>query len=155
MQKTNYKLLEHFQNPRNVGIIENADGYARGKNPVNDYLTDIYIKVENGCIKDVKFKTVGCVVTIASVSALSEVVKGKSLDEILGNKNPFEMLMKLIEQEIGKVPEKNWHCPPTAIQTLLKAIADYYRKNKENEKLKIIEKIIFDIESYFEAKLNQ
>ncbi|GAJ01119.1 unnamed protein product, partial [marine sediment metagenome] len=76
-------MLEHFNNPRNVGVIEDADGYARVENPVCGDMTDVYIKVENERIKDVKFKTFGCLVTIASASALSEAVKGKSLDEIL------------------------------------------------------------------------
>lgn len=155
MSDTNPKLLDHFQNPRNVGIIENADGYARVENPINGYMTDIYIRVENGRIEDVKFKTFGCVVTIASASALSEVVKGKTLDEIVDGRDPIETLMQLIKKELGDIPEKNWHCPPTAIQVLLSAISDYYRKNKDEKKVKKIEKILIDIKCYFEKKLSQ
>lgn len=155
MSDTNPKLLEHFQNPRNVGIIENADGYARVENPVNGYLTDIYINIENGRIKDVKFKTFGCVVTIASASALSEEVKGKTLNEIVDGSDPLESLMELIKRELGEIPEKNWHCPPTAIQTLLTAISYYYKKKKEEEKVKKIEKALSDLKSYFETRLKE
>lgn len=155
MSNTNPKMLEHFHNPRNVGIIENADGYARTENPINGYMTDIYIRVENGRIEDVKFKTFGCVVTIASASALSEIVKGKTLDEIVDGGNPIETLTQLIKRELGDIPERNWHCPPTAIQVLLSAISDYYRKNKDEKKVKEIEKILADLKCYFEEKLGQ
>ena len=155
MSDTNPKLLKHFQNPKNVGIIENADGYARVENPINGYMTDIYIRVENGRIEDVKFKTFGCVVTIASASALTEIVKGKTLDEIVDNENPVETLIQLIEGELGEIPEKNWHCPPTAIRVLLSAISDYYRKNKNEIKVNEIEKILIALKCYFDNKMSQ
>ncbi len=155
MSESDQKLLEHFRNPRNVGIIENADGYGRGENPVNGYLTDMYIKIENGRIKDIKFKTFGCVVTIASASALSEVVKGKTFDEILDGGDPFEMLMGLIKRDLGEVPEKNWHCLPTAILTLLMTLSDYYRKNGDGKKVEMIEKILVDVKSYFDVGLRE
>ena len=153
MSETDQKLLEHFRNPKNVGTIENADGYAQGENPVNGYMTDMYLKVENGRITDVKFKTVGCTVTIASASALTNAVKGKTLEKLVDGGNPLETLMELIKRELGEIPEKNWHCPPTAIQTLLIAISDYYRKNKDEQNVKKIEKTLADVRSYFETKL--
>ncbi len=155
MSSTNPKLLDHFQNPRNIGKIDNADGFARGENPINGYITDIYLKVNNDRIEDVKYKTVGCVVTIASASALSEIVKGKCLDEIIDGINPFDTLMELIIEKIGEIPEKNWHCPPTAIQTLLVAISDYYRKNKDEINLKKVEKIRTDVKRYFETRIKE
>lgn len=150
MSEPNFKLLEHFHNPRNVGLIENVDGFGRGENPINGYLTDIYIKVENGQIKDIKFKTFGCTVTIAAASALTEAVKGKTLEEIVGSSDPIKTLMALIKRELGEIPEKNWHCPPTAIQTLLTAIHDYYRKNGVEKKVLELEKLIADMKNYFE-----
>lgn len=151
MAEPNFKLLEHFHNPRNVGLIDNADGYGRVVNPINGYLTDIYIKVENGQIKDIKFKTMGCTVTIASASALTEAIKGKTLEEIIGNSDPIETLMELIREKLGDIPDKNWHCPPTAVQTLLSAIHDYYRKIGEEKKVSDLEKLISDIKSHFEV----
>jgi len=151
MAEPNFKLLEHFHNPRNVGLIDNADGYGRVVNPINGYLTDIYIKVENGQIKDIKFKTMGCTVTIASASALTEAVKGKTLEEIIGNSDPIETLMELIREKLGDIPDKNWHCPPTAVQTLLSAIHEYYRKIGEEKKVSDLEKLISDIKSHFEV----
>ena len=155
MSETDQKLLEHFRNPKNVGIIENANGYARGKNPINGYVTDMYIRVENEQIKDIKYKTFGCVATIASTSAFSEIVKGKTLEEIVDSGDPLGMLLDLIKMELGDIPEKNWHCPPTAIQTFLNAFSDYYSKNKDEKNVKLIEKILADIKCYFENKLSE
>lgn len=153
MSELNIKILEHFHNPRNVGLIKNADGFGRVENPINSYLTEIYIKVGEGQIKDIKFKTFGCTLTIASASALTESVKGKTLEEIVGESDPIDRLMSLIEEKLGTIPEKNWHCPPTAIQTLLTAIHDYYEKNREEEKVKKIEKALIDIKLYFRERL--
>jgi len=150
MSEPNFKLLDHFHNPRNVGKIDNADGFGRGENPINGYLTDIYIKVEDGKIKDIKFKTFGCVISVTSASALTEAMKGKTLEEILSNNNPIITLIKLITREIGEVPEKNWHCPPTAVLTLLTAICDYYRKKGEEKKTLELEKLIIDVKDYFD-----
>lgn len=155
MYEIGQKLLEHFQNPKNVGVIENADGYARVKNPVCGDLTDVYIKVENERIKDVKFKTFGCLVTIASASALSEAVKEKTLDEILESRDPIEMLMDLIMGEFGDIPKEKLHCPPASIQALLMAISDYYRRNKEGKKVKKIEKALASIKCYYKAGVEE
>jgi len=152
MSDTNPKILEHFQNPRNIGSIENADGYARGENPVNGYITDIYIKIENERITVIKYKTFGCIVTVASASALSEIVKGKTLNEITNGQDPLVLLMNLMKRELGDIPEKNWHCSPTAIQVLLSAISNYYRKNKDEKKVEKIEKTLVDIKSYFKIR---
>ena len=150
MPEPNFKILEHFHNPRNVGLIENADGYGRGENPINGYITDIYLKVENGQIKDIKFKTFGCTVTIASASALSEAVKGKVLEDIISGSDPVKTLITYIEKELGEIPEKNWHCPPTAVQTLLIAIHDYYRKKGDKKRIFELEKLITKSKCYFE-----
>ena len=92
--------------------------------------------------------------TIASASALSELVKGKTLDEIVDNEDPVETLIQLIERELGEIPEKNWHCPPTAIKVLFSAISDYYRKNKNETKVNELEKILVTLKCYFDNKMS-
>lgn len=155
MYEIGQKLLEHFNNPRNVGIIEDADGFARVENPVCGDLTDMYIKIDNEQIKDVKFKTFGCFVTIASASALSEAVKGKSLDEILECRDPVETLMELVRKEFEDIPKEKLHCPPASVQALLTAILDYYRKNNEEKKIKKIEKALGSIKCYYKAGIKK
>ena len=155
MSEYNQKLLEHFLNPRNVGVIKNPDGYARVENPVNGYTTDMYLRVENGRIQDIKFKTFGCTATIASASALTKMVKGKTLGEIIDSRNSLQALLESMERELGDVPDSNWHCAPTAIQALLTAIYDYYVKIGDEKKTKAVEKIIDDIKSYFEKYLKE
>jgi len=100
----NEKMLEHFRNSRNVGTIEDADGYGRGINPINGYVTDMYLKIEEGKIVDIKYKTHGCVATIASTSAISHIVKGKILSDIINIEKPFEELAELLTNEIGEIP---------------------------------------------------
>jgi nitrogen fixation NifU-like protein len=150
MTESDQKLLDHFMNPRNVGEIENPDGFGRTLNPINQYLTDIYLRVKDGCIDDIKFKTFGCVVTIAAASALTTGVKGKSLSEIIDNKNSLKILFKLIEKELGVVPEKNWHCPPTAIQALLVAFSNYYHKAHDEKRVKQIDNLLKEVQFFFE-----
>jgi len=151
----NEKMLEHFRNPRNVGTIENADGYGRGINPINGYITDMYLKIEEDKIVDIKYKTYGCVATIASTSAISHIVKGKILSDIINIEKPFEKLAELLINEIGEIPEKNWHCLPTVIQTLFTAILDYYEKKDNNEKVNQINKILDHINFYIEERKKQ
>ena len=155
MSELDNKLLEHFRNPRNVGIIENANGYARVENPVNGYTTDMYLHIENGQIQDIKFKTFGCTVTIASASALTNIVKGKTLEDILNSGDSLKKLLELLRMELGDIPEKNWHCPPTAIQTLLIAICEYYRKNNDEKTVTKIEKTIDEVKCYFANRLDK
>ena len=149
MDEINPKLLEHFNNPKNVGIIENPDGYSRVKNPICGDLTDMYVKIDNNRINDVKFKSFGCIVTIASASALSEAVKEKVLDEIVENKDPIKMLRNMIMNEFGDLPKEKLHCPPASIQALLSAIKDYYKKKEELNKVKKIEKVLSNINWYY------
>jgi nitrogen fixation NifU-like protein len=155
MKRNKDKLLEHFLRPRNVGIIENADGYSSVENPINGYRTDIYLKISDGIIKDIKFKTIGCTATIASDSALTDIVKGKNIDEIIVGGKTFDSLMKMIDEVIGKVPEKNWHCPPTAILALLTALKNHYSKLKDNQKIEETDNIIKSINKYFDDTLSK
>jgi len=153
MSSENLKLLEHFRKPRNVGIIENADGYGSAKNPVSGYQTDIYVKVKDNQIDAVKFKSVGCVATIASSSGLTVALEEKSLDDLLQGENSLEKLLDLVKEEIGEVPDKNWHCPPTSIMAFLLAVLDYYKKNKFKDKVENIESILSEVDCYFKKGL--
>jgi nitrogen fixation NifU-like protein len=155
MKKTKDRLLEHFLRPRNVGLIENADGYASIENPINGYRTDIYIKINDERIEDIKFKTIGCTATIASDSALTEIIKGKEFKEILLGNETFDNLLKMINEELGKVPDKNWHCPPTAILAFINALKDYYIKMENNVKIKEMDSIINLIKNYFDNILSK
>jgi len=143
------KLMKYFKNPKNVGIINNPDGYARVKNPICGDLTDIYIKIEKNRIKQVKFKSFGCLVTIASASALSKAVKDKNLDEIVETINPVETLIGLLMKEFGNLPREKLHCPPAPVHALLLAISDYYKKSNRLDKLKKIDNVLSDIEKYY------
>jgi nitrogen fixation NifU-like protein len=150
MSELDQKLLDHFLNPRNVGVIENPSGFGRALNPVNQYLTDMYLQVKDGRIEDIKFKTFGCVVTIASASALTTKVKGKILGEIVDHQDSLKILLELIHQELGVVPENNWHCPPAAVQALLVAFCDYYQKINDERRVRQVEKTLKDVQCYFQ-----
>ena len=150
MTELDQKLLDHFLNPRNIGEIDKPDGYGRAVNPVNEYFTDIYLRVKNGIIDDVKFKTFGCVVTIAAASALTEIVKGKSVDEIIDSKDTLGNLLKSIHHELGAVPEKNWHCPPVAVQALMIALVDYYQKMSDLQHVQRLKKMLEEVHCYIE-----
>lgn len=122
------KVMEHFMNPKNVGEMENPDGMWEEGNPVCGDVMRFYIKVEDNKIVDVKFKTFGCGAAIASASALTEMVKGKSIDEV--EKFTREMLV----EELGGLPPNKLHCSLLAVKGIKGAIEDWRRKkNKENE----------------------
>jgi nitrogen fixation NifU-like protein len=149
------KLLKHFLNPKNVGTIEDTDGYARVENPVNGYTTDIYIKIENGKISNAKFKSMGCTSTIATASAITELVKDVNVDDLINKNDNYLYLMNLVNNELGKVPDKNWHCLPTAVMGVITALLDYYNKQNDVNKIKKLENIIYKIKKYIEEKLNE
>lgn len=148
MTEYQQKFLDHFMNPRNVGGIEKPDGYGRIQNPINGYLTDIYLRITNDCIEDIKFKTLGCVATIASASALSVAVKGKTISDIVDSKNPLETLLEFIKKEMGDAPKENWHCPPTAIQAFLVALSDYYLKMNDEQRIKQIKHLLHEVQCF-------
>lgn len=149
------KLLKHFLNPKNVGTIKDTDGYAQVENPVNGYTTDIYIKIENGKISNAKFKSMGCTSTIATASAITELVKDANVDDLINKNDNYLHLMNLVNNELGKVPDKNWHCLPTAVMGVITALLDYYNKQNDVNKIKKLENIIYKIKKYIEEKLNE
>jgi len=119
------KVMDHFTNPRNVGEIKDADGKGSVGNPVCGDTTDIYIKVEDGIITDVKFKTFGCGAAIATSSMITEMAIGKTLKEAL------EITRDSVANELDGLPPKKLHCSNLAADGLRAAIEDYLGKQKE------------------------
>jgi len=116
------RVMDHFRNPRNVGEIENADGIGEVGNPVCGDMMTFYVKVEDGRLKDVKFKTFGCGAAIAVSSMVSEMAVGKTLEEALKITNA------MVAQELGGLPPNKLHCSNLGADALHKAIEDYRRK---------------------------
>ncbi len=116
------KVMEHFMNPRNVGIIENADGYGKVGNHVCGDLMEMYINVESDIITDIKFKTFGCGSAIATSSMVTELAMGKHVDEAL------EITRKDVADELDGLPSQKMHCSNLAADALHEAIKDYKRK---------------------------
>ncbi|MBU1061403.1 MAG: Fe-S cluster assembly scaffold protein NifU [Candidatus Omnitrophica bacterium] len=119
------KVMEHFKNPRNVGDIPDADGIGNVGNPVCGDIMRLYIKVENDIIKDAKFKTFGCGAAIATSSMVTEIVKGKSIDEALKISN------RAVAEALGGLPPIKMHCSVLAEEALKSAIDDYLEKKKK------------------------
>jgi nitrogen fixation protein NifU and related proteins len=116
------KVMEHFRNPRNVGEIENADGIGEVGNPVCGDMMTFYIKVDNNRLTDVKFKTFGCGAAIAVSSMVSEMAKGKTIEEALKITN------QMVAQELGGLPQNKLHCSNLGADALHKAIENYLNK---------------------------
>ncbi|MEE9509723.1 MAG: Fe-S cluster assembly scaffold protein NifU [Candidatus Bathyarchaeia archaeon] len=121
------KVLDHFKNPRNMGEIPDADGIGTVGNPVCGDMMNIYIKVEDNRIVDIKFKTFGCGAAIATSSMTTELAKGKTLDEAM------KLTRTNVAESLGGLPPVKMHCSNLAADGLHEAIKDY-RKKKEAEK---------------------
>ena len=117
------KVMDHFRNPRNVGIIENADGVGEVGNPVCGDIMKIYLKIENDIIVDVKFETFGCGSAIASSSMATEMIKGKPISDALKITN------KAVTEALDGLPAHKIHCSVLAEEAIKKALKDYYDKN--------------------------
>jgi len=120
----NEKVMEHFKNPRNVGEIENPDGIGEVGNPVCGDLMTIQIKVKDNRIEDIKFKTFGCGSAIAVSSMVTEMAKGKTLEEALKITN------QMVAEELGGLPKHKMHCSNLGADAMHKAIEDYIAKQK-------------------------
>ena len=122
------KVIEHFRNPHNMGKIKDPDGIGKVGNPVCGDLMWIYIKVKNNIIIDCKFETFGCVAAIATSSILTDLAKGKTLEEAkkLSNKD--------VVRELGGLPPIKVHCSVLAEEGIKAAIDDYLKKKKEKSK---------------------
>ncbi|MBR2370554.1 MAG: Fe-S cluster assembly scaffold protein NifU [Clostridia bacterium] len=117
------KVMDHFTHPRNVGEMENADGVGTVGNAKCGDIMQMFIKVENDIIVDVKFKTFGCGAAIATSSMATELVKGKSIDEALTLTN------SAVVEALEGLPPVKVHCSVLAEEAIKAAIADYYKKN--------------------------
>lgn len=116
------KVMEHFQNPHNVGEIPDADGVGNVGNPVCGDIMRLYIKVKNNVITDAKFKTFGCGAAIATSSMVTDIVKGKTIEEALKISN------KIVAEALGGLPKIKMHCSVLAEEALRSAINDYLVK---------------------------
>lgn len=117
------KVMEHFANPRNVGEVKNADGVGQVGNPVCGDVMKLTIKVDDGRISDVKFKTFGCGAAVATSSMVTELVKGKTLDEALKISNAA------VAKALDGLPPQKMHCSNLAADALHLAVDDYLAKD--------------------------
>ena len=116
------KVMDHFSNPRNVGEIEDASGTGTVGNATGGDIMKMDIKVENGIIVDVKFKTFGCGAAIATSSMATEMVKGKTIDEAL------QLTNKAVAEALDGLPPVKMHFSMLAEQAVKAALADYYKR---------------------------
>ncbi len=117
------KVMDHFRNPRNVGVIEDADGVGEVGNAVCGDIMKIYLKIRDGVIEDVKFETFGCGSAIASSSMATELIKGQPLSEALTLTN------KAVAEALDGLPAHKLHCSVLAEEAVKAAVKDYYDKN--------------------------
>ncbi len=116
------KVIDHFMNPRNVGVIEEASGVGEVGNPVCGDIMKMYLDIEDGVIKDCKFKTFGCGAAIATSSMATEMIKGKTVDEAL------QLTNKAVMDALDGLPPIKVHCSVLAQQAVRRALRDYYLK---------------------------
>ena len=117
------KVMDHFRNPRKVGIMENADGIGEVGNAVCGDIMKIYLKIDNDIITDVKFETFGCGSAIASSSMATEMIKGKPVSEAL------KLTNRAVTEALDGLPAHKLHCSVLAEEAIKKALKDYYDKN--------------------------
>ena len=117
------KVMDHFTHPRNVGVIENADGVGEVGNAKCGDIMKIYLKIENNIIVDVKFETFGCGSAIASSSMATEMIKGKPIDEAMALTN------KAVAEALDGLPAHKLHCSVLAEEAIKNALKDYFDKN--------------------------
>ena len=116
------KVMDHFSNPRNVGEIPDASGVGTVGNPICGDVMKMFLKIEKNVIVDVKFKTFGCGAAIATSSMVTEMVKGKTIEEALKISN------KAVAEALGGLPPVKMHCSVLAEDALRSALKDYYNK---------------------------
>ncbi|HNW58746.1 MAG TPA: Fe-S cluster assembly scaffold protein NifU [bacterium] len=120
-------VMDHYEHPRNVGIVEEADGVGIVGNPACGDVMKLTLRIEDDHITDAKFKTFGCGAAIATSSMVTELVKGKTLDEALTISN------KAVAQALGGLPKIKMHCSVLAEDALKAAIDDYRKKTKDKK----------------------
>ena len=117
------KVMDHFRNPRNVGVIENADGIGEVGNAKCGDIMKIYLKIDNDIVTDVKFETFGCGSAIASSSMATELIMGQPLDQVL------KLTNKAVTEALDGLPAHKLHCSVLAEEAIQAAVKDYYDKN--------------------------
>jgi nitrogen fixation protein NifU and related proteins len=125
MEQYSSKVMEHFRNPHNVGDMKDPDGIGHVGNAVCGDIMELYIKVKDGVITDAKFKTFGCGAAIATSSMVTDMVKGKPIDEALQISN------KAVAEALGGLPKVKLHCSVLAEQALRSAIDDYRKRTQQ------------------------
>jgi nitrogen fixation NifU-like protein len=121
------KVMDHFQNPRNVGVIKDADGIGQVGNPVCGDMMTFYIKVKNNKLADIKFQTFGCGAAIAVSSIVSEIAMGRTLEEAMQISND------IVAEQLGGLPKNKLHCSNLGADALHAAIEDYRKKQAAAE----------------------
>jgi nitrogen fixation NifU-like protein len=121
----NQVVLDHLKHPRNMGEMENPDGVGEAQNPVCGDTMRLFIKLEEDRITDAKFLTFGCAAAIASSSIATEMIKGKTLDEVLLISN------EMVTEALGGLPPTKAHCSVLAQEAVKAAVTDYRKKRKE------------------------
>ena len=116
-------VMDHFRNPRNVGVIEDADGIGEVGNAKCGDIMKIYLKIKNYMIEDVKFETFGCGSAIASSSMATEMIKGKPVSEAM------QLTNKAVAEALDGLPAHKLHCSVLAEEAIKAALQDYYEKN--------------------------
>ena len=119
------KVMDHFRNPRNGGVIENADGVGEVGNAKCGDIMKMYLKIDDDCITDVKFETFGCGSAIASSSMATELIKGKPVSDAM------QLTNKAVAEALDGLPDYKMHCSVLAEEAIQSALEDYYRKHPE------------------------
>ena len=120
-------VMDHFRNPRNVGVIEDADGVGEAGNAVCGDIMKIYLKIEDSTVADVRFETFGCGSAIASSSMATELIKGRPLSEVLTLTN------KAVAEALDGLPAHKLHCSVLAEEAIRAAVQDYYDRRLPDE----------------------
>ena len=118
------KVMDHFRNPRNVGVIEDANGIGEVGNAKCGDIMKMYLKIEDDVVQDVKFETFGCGSAIASSSMATELIKGKPVSEVA------QLTNKAVAEALDGLPAYKMHCSVLAEEALQSALADYYSKKE-------------------------
>ena len=119
------KVMDHFRNPRNVGVIEDANGIGEVGNAKCGDIMKMYLKIEDDIVKDVKFETFGCGSAIASSSMATEMIKGQPLSEVK------KLTNKAVAEALDGLPDYKMHCSVLAEEAIQSALDDYYKRQAE------------------------
>ncbi len=121
------KVMDHFRNPRNVGVIEDADGVGEVGNAKCGDIMKMYLRIEDDIVQDVKFETFGCASAVASSSMATELIKGKPVSEAL------KLTNKAVAEALDGLPAYKMHCSVLAEEAIQSALDDYYSKHPEKK----------------------